>query len=180
MEKQTEKIKRFSKAVCIFLTITYIALIVVGAMELFAWIWSTANLNTEIVMVNGVETEAPLLFKLGAHRIFLPLIWKSGFDFTGFPPIRGFISSVGIGDFLSTILTLFAVRLTKRIFKLLRENGSPFRGDIVKSLRKLAIFLLLMGGVSGAVPFLAAGIVWVFLLIFDYGRMLQNESDTTL
>ncbi|MCL2163606.1 MAG: hypothetical protein FWH55_04255 [Oscillospiraceae bacterium] len=47
-------------------------------------------------------------------------------------------------------------------------------------MKKLAIFLLIMSGVSGAVPFLAAGIVGVFCLIFDYGRTLQNESDTTL
>jgi hypothetical protein len=180
MEKQTEKIKRFSKVICILLTITYIALIVVGVIELFAWIWSTANINTEIVTIDGVEMELPLLFKLGEHRVFWPVIWKSGFDFTGLSVIQGFASTVGIGDFLSTIFTLIAIRLSRRVFLLLRENGSPFRDDIVKSLRKLAIFLLLMGGISGAVPFLAAGIVWVFCLIFDYGRMLQNESDTTL
>jgi hypothetical protein len=81
---------------------------------------------------------------------------------------------------VGVILTLIVIRLAKKVFMLLRENGSPFREDVIKSLKRLTIFLLILGGVSGVVTFLAAGIVGVFCLIFDYGRVLQNESDTTL
>ena len=96
--------------------------------------------------------------------------------------IQGFGSTIGAVNLnlVGVILTLIAIRFAKKVFMLLRENGSPFREDVVKSLKKLAIFLLILGGVSGVVTFLAAGIVGVFCLIFDYGRMLQNESDTTL
>jgi hypothetical protein len=94
--------------------------------------------------------------------------------------IPGIGSTVGIGGFIGVIFTIIALRFTKRVFRLLRENGSPFREDIVKALKRLTIILLITGTVSGAIPFLAAGIVWVLCLVFDYGRELQNESDTTL
>lgn len=175
-----EKIKRFSKVICILLTITYITLIAVVVTEALAWPLSTANLHTEIVTINGVTVEAPVLFKIGETSVILPFIWKSGFEFTGIPIIQGFFSTVGFSDILAAIFALIGVRFAKEVFKLLRENGSPFREDVVKSTRRLAIFLLLMGCVSGIIPFIAAGIVGVFCLVFDYGRMLQNESDTTL
>ena len=180
MEKQVEKIKRFSNIICILLKIAFIALIVVGVMELFAWIWLIANLHTEMVMINGVERELPILFKLGDVRVAWPVIWESGFNFTERFSSRRFVTSVGISDLLSTVFTLVALRYAMRIFKLLRENGSPFRDDVVRALRKLAIVLLVVGGVTGMISFLAAGIAWVLCLIFDYGRILQNESDTTL
>ena len=181
MEKQIEKIRQFSKVICILLTIAYITLIVIGVMVLSVWIWTTANLHTEVVMINGQEMELPLLFKLGETKVFLPVIWKAGFDFMGLG-IQGFGSAVGVVNLnlVGVILTLIVIRFAKKVFLLLRDNGSPFREDVAKSLKKLAIFLLILGGVSGVVTFLAAGIVGVFCLIFDYGRMLQNESDTTL
>ena len=181
MEKQTEKIMRFSKVICILLNITIGVFIAIGVLTLTAWLLSGTNLPTEIVTVNGVDTEVPYLFKLGDTKVFFPIIWKAGFDFSGlYALIPGIGFTVGIGDFLGVIFTIIALRFTKRVFKLLRENGSPFRDDIVHALKKLAIVLLITGGVSGAIPFLAGGIVWVLCLIFDYGRVLQNESDTTL
>jgi len=180
MEMQTEKIKRFSRIICILLTIAYIALIVVAIMQLLAWILTTANLHTELVTIDGVEMEAPVLFKIGETNVVMPVVWESGYDISGVPLLQGFASTIGISDFLATVFSLIGIRFAKKVFVLLRENGSPFRKDVVKSLKKLAIVLLVVGFVSGVISFLAAGIVWVLYLIFDYGRMLQDESDTTL
>ena len=181
MEKQTEKIMRFSKVVCILLNIAIGVFIAIGILTLVTWLLSGTNLPTDIVTINGKEMEMPYLFKLGDTRVSLPMIWESGFDFTRIGAwIPGVGAAVGIGDFLGVIFTIVALRFTRRVFKLLRANGSPFREDIVKALKGLTIVLLITGGVSGAIPFLAASIVWVLCLIFDYGRTLQNESDTTL
>jgi len=162
MENQKEKIMRFSKIVHILLKIAFIALIVVGASEAFSWLWSILKLHTEVLTIAGVETELPLLFKLGDFRVYLPIMWTDGFDF------------------LQTIFTIVGLGFAKTVFKRLREDGTPFRDDVVLSLKKLAIALLCMGAVSGVIPFLAAGIVWVLCLIFDYGHTLQNDHDTTL
>ena len=181
MEKQTEKIMRFSKVIYILLNVAIVYFIVIGILSLVAWLLTGTNLPTEMKTINGVDMEVPILFKLGDTSVLLPIIWQSGFDFSGIRALApGLRFTVGIGDFIGVLFTIMALRFTKRVFKLLRENGSPFREDIVKALKRLTIILLITGGVSGAIPFLAAGIVWVLCMIFDYGRALQNESDTTL
>ena len=186
MEKQTEKIVRFSKVVYVLLNVAIVVFIVIGALTLVAWLLSGINLPTETITLNGVDMEVPYLFKFGDTKVYMPIIWKSGFDFSsmnGFNPgllDTRFLYRVGIEDFLGIIFTIIGLRFAKRVFKLLRENGSPFREDVIKALKRLTVVLLITGGVAGAIPFLAAGLVWVLCLIFDYGRILQYESDTTL
>ena len=180
MEKQTERIKRFSEMISVLLTVASIVLIVVLAAEVFAWLLTSAHLPTETISVNGVDREATVLFKLGSTNVILPFIWKAGFTYAGIPMLQGVFSVVGIGDIIGAVFALVAVRSARAVFRLLRGNGSPFREEMAKPTRRLAAILLLMGCVSGIVPFIAAGIVGVFCLIFDYGRMLQNENDTTL
>ncbi|MGI6004859.1 MAG: hypothetical protein ACOX88_05540 [Christensenellales bacterium] len=176
MDKQADKIMRFSRIIHILLKIAFIMLIVVGALQAFSLLWSFLDLNTEVLKIAGVEAEYPLLFKWGEIKVYLPMAWESGFDFLG---VRS-VSAANLSGLLLTIFTIIGLGFAKVVFKLLRENGSPFRDDVIRSLRKLSIALLFMGVVSGFVPFIAAGVVWVLCMIFDYGRMLQNESDTTL
>ena len=177
MEEQKAKIKRFSKVIHIVLNVLIIIFIVVAAMQLVAWIWSVMQLNTEMVVINGKEMEAPLLFKLGDTRVLLPVMWESEFDFSA---ISGYFPATNFGGFLQTVFMIVGFRFVRKVFILLREDGSPFREEVVKALRKLAIVMLIVGLVSGLIPFLVAGVVWVLSMVFEYGRMLQNESDTTL
>ena len=181
MEKQTEQIKNFIKVVHILLKVAIVYFIIIGILALGAWLLTGTNLPTEMITINGTDMEVPYLFKLGETKVFLPVIWKSGFDFSSLRALApGLRFTVGIGDFLGIIFTIIALRFAKSVFRLLREDGSPFREDIVQALKKLTIVLLVTGGVSGVIPFVAAGVVWVLCLIFEYGRILQNESDTTL
>ena len=176
-ERQKEKIMRFSRIVYVLLRVAMIILIVVAVVELISWIWAGFGFETGTVTVGGTTMEAPLVGKLGNTSVYLPVAWNSGVDVLG---LGGFFSSVTFGDFLGTVFTIVGLRVARSVFKLLKENGSPFRDDVIKSMKKLAIVLLVVGFVSGFISFIAAGIVWVFCLVFDYGRTLQNESDTTL
>jgi hypothetical protein len=176
MEKQRETIVNFSKVIYILLTISFIVLIVVGALQALSWSWSMLGLHNEVWSVAGIEMEAPLLFQLGEVRIFLPVMWDSGIDIMG---VRS-VPIIGYADFLLTIFTIIGIGFAKSVFRLLRQNGSPFREDVVKAMKRFAIAMLCMGALSGVIPFLAAGIVWVLSLIFSYGHALQAESDSTL
>jgi len=176
VEKQTEKIKRFSKVTHILLKIAFIALIVVGAFQVYSLLWSFLDLNTEVLTIAEVKAEYPLLFKLGETEVYLPMAWETGFDFLG---VRS-VASANLSGLLLTVFTIIGLGFAMVVFKVVKESGSPFRDDVIKSLKKLSIALILMGAVSGFVPFVAAGVVWVLCLIFEYGRILQNESDTTL
>jgi uncharacterized membrane protein YfcA len=103
------------------------------------------------------------------------IMGESGLDLSDFDFLK-----FSFGDVLRTAFTIVALAYAKSTFHALRDNGSPFREDIVQRFKQLAIALLCVGVVTGVVGFLAAGIVWVLCLIFDYGCALQNESDTTL
>ena len=181
MENQTEKIKRFSKVVCVLLNVAVGFAIAAAALVLLAWLWTGAGLPTETVTVNGVAMEAPYLFKLGSVKVLMPVMWRSGFDFSEIQNwLPGFRFRVGFGDFLGLVFTVVGLRYAKKVFVLLREGGSPFRDEIVRALKRQAVVLLIVGFASGFVAFLAAAVVWVLCLIFEHGRALQNEADTTL
>jgi hypothetical protein len=177
MEKYTEKIKRFSKVVYILLQIAFVAFIIVGAVEAISWFMSVLALHTDTVIVGGKSIEVPFLFKFGDFNIYMPvfIMGGSGADFSQFDFLK-----FGFNDVLQTAFTIVVLEHAKRAFKVLCDNASPFCENVVKRFKKLAIALLCVGVVTGVVGFLAAGIVWVVCMIFDYGCALQNESDTTL
>jgi hypothetical protein len=177
MEQQKERISHFSKIVLNFLNIAFVVLIVVAVLVGIAWIWTLEGYPTDTITVGDITVESPLLFKSGDFRVFLPITWVEGDDVFGF---HGLFSNVTLGDFLSVIFTVIGVAATKRVFRLLRDDGSPFRPEVVRALKRLAITLIILGVMSGVIPLLAAGIIWVLCLIFEYGCSLQNESDTTL
>ena len=165
MEKQTEKIKKFSGIIYVLLRIMFVVLIVVFFLELTAWTLTMAEIQP--------------IFKLGSTTVYLP-VFVSEESLGAIPFVREWVPINLLEEFLRTLFTIIAIRFALRLFKHLKENGSPFREEIVKDLKKLAIVLLIVGCATGAVGFLAAGIVWVLCLIFDYGCVLQAESDTTL
>jgi len=165
MEKQTEKIKKFSKVVYVLLRIAFIVLIVVFALELTAWMLTMAEIQP--------------IFKLGNTTVYLP-VFVNEETFEAIPFVREWFPINLLEEFLRTLFTIIAIRFAMKLFKQLKENGSPFRNEIVKELKKLAIVLLIVGCATGMIGFIASGIVWILYLIFDYGCVLQNESDTTL
>lgn len=181
MERHIKSISRFGRAACALANIAIIALAVSGALALAAWIASGSSLPTEVVSIGGADVEVAYLFKIGGARVALPIEWASGLD-SLWPrsPFPGFGGVAGFGDILGIAAAIVALCFAKRVFALLRADGSPFRRDIVRALKSLAIALLVAGGVSGAVPLIASGVVWMLRLIFDYGLALQSESDATL
>ena len=160
MEKHTEKIKEFSKVVYILLQIVFAALIVTGAIEAFAWIVEVGKI--------------PALFKFGSITVVLPRFITDGIT------INGSTYNWGIVEVVRTAITIIIVGMAKGLFKKFRVDGSPFCADIVTGLKTLSITFLLAGVFTGLNSFIAAGVVWVLCMIFNYGCALQNESDTTL
>lgn len=180
MEVQKGKISKFSNVVSILLKIAIIVYIVLGVLVLVAWIMSGVNLPTESILVDGVEVQVQYLFKIGNTKVSMPIIWRQGFESTGITQIlEGFVT-VNISSFISIIMMTVCLRYARKIFIMLKEDGSPFREEIVKALKHLAIILVVVGAFTGLVSFTAAGMIWVLSLVFEYGCVLQKESDTTL
>ena len=89
-------------------------------------------------------------------------------------------------EFIQAIILFLCFMLFIRsIFKDLRDGGSPFSRQI-----SLAAYLVAVGMLSNALHggrlsfdllvIFPAAVVGLIGFIFDYGRLLQEESDTTL
>ena len=166
METQKAKISKFSKLICIVINITFIAVIIIGVMQVLSWVVDKWNL--------------PYIFKIGDMSVTLPVILTDKIDVGDaslFVPefVKGNITAI-----LQTAAILVILSFAKKFFKLLVDDGTPFRAEVVKNLRNMAIVLIVLGAFSGLAVFIAAGVVYVLSLVFDYGYTLQNESDTTL
>jgi hypothetical protein len=160
MQMHTDKIKKFSRIICIPLQIAFVVLIVAGAFELLVWLLSILHV--------------PTIFEVGKTTVIMLHFITEGISIGSSTFHFRLIEVVG------TALTAVIVKMARAIFIKLQVDGSPFRADIVKALKSLAIALLVTGVFMGLNNFIAAGIVWVLCMIFDYGCALQNESDTTL
>ena len=179
MEKSTEKIRRFSRVVYVLLQISFVASIVGGAFLTLFVSWPAFDLPMKTVEIGGRTVETAVLFQLGNTTVSMPFVIAGSSNLSIFSWNEN-IPSYDFTHVLSVVVFIIALAFAKRIFKILREEGSPFREDVVKGLKSLAIALLCSGLVTGGTGIIAAGVVWVLCLIFDYGRALQAESDTTL
>ena len=108
MEKQTEKIKKFSKVVYVLLRIAFVALIVVFALELTAWTLTIAKVEP--------------IIKLGNTKVYLP-VFVSDETLEAIPFVREWIPANLLEEFLRTLFTIIAIRFAMRLFKKLKENG---------------------------------------------------------
>ncbi|GHV26099.1 hypothetical protein FACS18948_0980 [Clostridia bacterium] len=180
MEQHTEKIRRFSKIVHIILKVAFVVYVVAGVIEVVSWSMSALMLHTDTFIFSGRSIQAPLLFQIGEFKVYLPIFFLGEMGEPGIDLSQFDFLTISLGDVLGTAFTIVVLAYAKSLFRALRDNGSPFHEDFVLKFKRLAIALLCTGVVTGILGFLAAGIVWVLCLIFDYGCALQNESDTTL
>lgn len=92
--------------------------------------------------------------------------------------------TVGVTLLIAAVMMIcFTVVLhfVAKVFKVLKESDSPFRPEIVKSLKiafvLTALLVLQSSLLIGAIVALS---LWCIFLIFEYGCELQQQSDETL
>jgi hypothetical protein len=163
MEQQQEKIRRFSKIVHILLNVTF----VLGIVSI-------------IIAALSLLLKTPYIFKLGNTQVVVPdfvlfldkinTVWGAAQD----------SGSSALANLAQEIVLVIVLGFTRAVFRLLRDNGTPFRTDVAKALKNLAIALIVFGVFSGLAGWISAAIVGVLYMIFNYGCALQQESDTTL
>lgn len=166
MNNQKQKIQKLSRVVCKLITAAFVIFIIVGVMQ--------------IISYAVIKYDLPYIFKLGNMHVVLPVILTNNINIGD--------TSINIPEFLQnnmlgiagTVITLIILSFAKKFFKLLRDDGTPFREDVVNALHKMAIALCVLGIFNGIEVLLAALVVYVLSLIFEYGCTLQNEIDTTL
>ncbi|MDO4799360.1 MAG: hypothetical protein Q4A52_02450 [Bacillota bacterium] len=166
MKHQKEKIERFSKAVHIVIKIAFVVCVVAAVIQIMSWAVYTWDL--------------PYFLEIGGTRVMLPVILNHEITIGNWNTIIPNFLQANLLGIIQTTVLLIILSFTEKVFVLLKNDGTPFREPVVKALKKTAIALLVLGCVTGLIGLIAAGVVYVLSLVFDYGCTLQNESDTTL
>ena len=155
MEQKCEKIKKFCGVIYVVLTVAIIAYI---AMAL-------SDMAYEISPLLGLPFDIPAIrFGLMGQRGPLDALW-----FVILMPL------------LYHGIMLTAMLYVRNVFKDLRNGGSPFGKKIGYAAAGLSGAFVGSGLMQGdIVLFFGAALVGLFYFIFDYGRILQEDADTTL
>jgi hypothetical protein len=178
-----ENIKKICKVVYIILTIGVIVWGIYGVMLVLEDIWVSMGLPMETITISNIgwfSFEEAHLLRFEGTGVFIPII-----D-TGWIP-AGFDNVI-----VTTIFNVFVVSLfmtfwlfIRSIFKDLKNGGSPFSRKISIAAYFVSAFIFFDAVHSGRLHWefaaiFPAALVGLLGFVFDYGRILQEESDTTL
>ena len=179
--QKREGIKKLCGMAYVILTIGAIAWVVIGVMFIAEDIWTRLNLPIETVTVGwGWFWVDVIQLRFQESGAFIPILY------TGWTPagvenviISTMISFAVFGFFLFIILHI------RNIFKDLKNGGSPFNKKIASAAHAIAFGMAFLGITDGILGrgfmmLIPAALIALMGYIFDYGRLLQEESDTTL
>jgi len=166
MECQREKLRGISKVLHITLWIVFAVSIVLGSMQIVAYLWTVLGLPGETFLVNGEFVMLPAFLQIGGINLF----YRSLFEMGG----------LGWQASLRTFLALVTLFMAERMFRQLRNGASPFSEAVIRWFKRFAIAFVLLQMGTNVITVTFALIFFAISYVFDYGRLLQDESDTTL
>lgn len=83
-----------------------------------------------------------------------------------------------------SILCLVAMDTVRHMLRDISQHETPFEQIHVKRMKRIAVLIFIASFVNvltiQANEWLIAAVVWLLSMIFDYGCLLQQESDETL
>jgi len=168
MDCQKEKIMGFSKVFHIVLVITGILTAVLGLMKIFAYVWSTAGFYGEEVIIDGALVTLPSFLSIGRVNIFY---WST---------IEMGALGFGLEASLRIVVLVISLFIAERMFMHLKNGASPFSEEVISWFKRFAFAVLIFNFATNVISIIVPIILIVIGHIFDYGRTLQEESDTTL
>ena len=178
MNPINEKIRKTSRFVAIITKILYITVIIALCVESVGIIWYVISPESSSFTWGGIKIVSPYFFS-GSSEIATEF-------FTGI---------CGQSFFVAILI------VTNRIFKDISREYTPFLPQNIRRMKKIALLLLLdsiisppidlairasisastssLSGFSTEMTILAI-VIYCFALIFQYGVVLQQQSDETL
>ena len=179
--QKRENIKRICGILYVTSTPVIIIWAVIGLMLVVEDIWASLGMPLEASTIGtGRFAFEALLLGFEGSEVFIPIInigWiPAGMDNVAITTI---INIFALGLFLGLMLFI------RSIFKDLKNGGSPFGKKVAWAAYGISLFLFFNALHSGRFDFqfimlIPSALVALIGFIFDYGRILQEESDTTL
>ena len=155
MEQKRGKIKKFCGVIYVLLMLAVIIYIIMVLLDMVYEISPLLNLSFDIPAIR---------FGLMGQRGPLDSLWFV---------VPSMLVYHGI--------MLFAMLYVRSAFKDLRDGGSPFSKKVGNAAAGMAGAFIGTGLMQGNIMmFFAAALVGLLYMIFDYGRILQEDADTTL
>lgn len=100
------------------------------------------------------------------------------------PPVAVLVTIVVIACLAKIALTMVMLENVRRITSDIAAGGSPFVEVEVKRMKRVAILIAVSSVIhtftSTLVDLTVALVVWMLAMVFEYGCVLQQESDETL
>lgn len=174
----TERIRKVSKVLNVFVKIATVACFVGIGLCIAGAVYIMINGNVDLLVLNGkVVLHSPLSAE-----------WLEGKD-------SWYLISFLIGLMVKLILTILLLKQADQMFADISTDRTPFEMKNVRRIRRIAVFYLiisLLSVESGANSLgnldisvdvngiIGAGIFWLISMVFEYGCVLQTESDETL
>jgi len=169
-------IKAVSKVFHIALLVIIVLSVILGGMQLFAHFWSFMGWSGEAVefierrphdrlpIVHNLTI--PDFFHIGETNVFLYAIHDMG--------------SAGLRASFRTVFLIITMFMAERMFGLLKKGEAPFSKCVTGWFKLFAIsFFIWNLGTNLAMAMISIVIITISF-VFDYGCLLQEESDTTL
>jgi hypothetical protein len=168
MECQKEKVMAVSKVFHVLLLIVSAVAAVLGFMMVFAYLWSITGLSGEAVLVGDSLVTIPHFLRIGDTNLFY---WSMG-EMNAF----GF----GWEASLRTIVMVIALCMAERMFWHLKNGSAPFSAEVIRWFKYFAYAQVLLHFATNVVSVVFPFVLLAIVHVFEYGRSLQEESDTTL
>ena len=179
-------IKKFSGIAYKVLGIVVIVYTVAAVLAVIAEIWLFAGGNVDVVSLRPLALDIYML-RWDNASVFIPVAPNIVTSFT----VANAYTHLSPGAALAVVLAVSVIGglmviggmlYLRHIFKELKIGVSPFAPAMVNRFLYVVIFITLNALISN--PSLAniilAGFMWLMYYVFDHGRKLQEESDTTL
>jgi len=189
MTQQKEKIKKISKVIYYLLVIGVVVFAISSVLHIAASIFVVFALPSEEALMNYVYTALPhVLYATDASiRIFEPILYDvfalaqaematGGLNLSLTGAIRSFV----LTNTLQSLVTLGALIMASIVFKHLKNGESPFSEAVILWLKRFAFAFVILSIWTNIIYVIFALIIFAVSYIFDYGRLLQEESDTIL
>ena len=178
-------IKGFSRAVYKLLGAAAIFYALVITLHILSELWSILGGTVDVVSVGGWWPFELQLLRIGQSSVFIP---ASNFGLTVIGVnVTMPVSAAARAALVLTIaliahgLLMTCLLYVRAMFGELKDGVSPFSSKMVTRILMLAVIITLLTvadlSLSGIMLMV---IMWLVYYIFEYGRKLQDESDTTL
>ena len=176
-------IRGFSKIVCNVLLVAAVIFAIIVIMGVVADVWPFAFGTVDTVSIGGFPV---YLLRIGDSSTFIPAIpYRITFSLANAPAHASLLASALLILVLSIIggsVIVAAILYMRFIFKELGDGMSPFSLKMVNRFFMVTVFITVYAIISNPniSTIMLAGFMWLMYYIFDHGRKLQEESDTTL